>query len=62
VECHFAKLKTTLCFVPIICLFDMTQPFEIDTDASQFTIGVVLKQVGHLVAYHSETLTKAKVN
>jgi hypothetical protein len=40
----------------------MNHPFEIETNASQFTIGVVLKQGGHLVAYHSETLTEAKVN
>jgi hypothetical protein len=40
----------------------MNQPFEIETDASQFTIGVVLKQGGHPVAYHSETLAEAKVN
>jgi hypothetical protein len=58
---HFAKLKTTLCSSPVLCLSDMTQPFEIETDASQFTIGVVLKQGGHPVAYHSKTLAEAKL-
>jgi len=29
----------------------------IETDASQFIIGVVLKQEGHLISYHFETLT-----
>ena len=55
-------LKTTLCSAPILCLPDMNQPFEIETDASRFAIGVVLKQGGHPMAYHSETLAEAKVN
>jgi hypothetical protein len=59
---HFAKLKTTLCSSPVLRLSDMTQPFEIETDASQFAIGVVLKQGGHSVAYHSKTLAEDKVN
>ena len=31
-------------------------------DASQYAIGVVLKQEGHPIAYHSETLSKARMN
>ena len=34
----------------------LQQPFEIEIDASDYVIGVVLTQHGHLVAYHSETL------
>ena len=62
VEHHFMRLKTTLCSSPILHVSDMNQPFEIETDASQFAIGVVLKQGGHPVAYHSETLAEAKIN
>lgn len=40
---------------------DMNQPFEMETDASQFAIGVFLKQGGHPVAYHSEALVDAKL-
>lgn len=39
----------------------MRQPFEIETNASQFSIWVVLKQGGHPIAYHCETLAKENV-
>ena len=35
----------------------LQQPFEIETDASEYAIGAVLTQQEHLVAYHSETLS-----
>ena len=41
----------------MLTLPDLQQPFEIDTDASDYSIGVVLTQHRHLVAYHSETLS-----
>jgi hypothetical protein len=34
----------------------MQQPFEIETDASHYDVGIVLTQHGHPVVYHSETL------
>jgi hypothetical protein len=40
----------------------MTQPFYIETDASQFSIVYVLKKGGNPVAYHSEMLVEAKLN
>ena len=39
----------------MLTLPDLQQPFEIETDASDYAIGVVLTQQGHLVAYPSET-------
>jgi len=36
---------------------DLQQPFEIETNASNYAIGAVLTQHGHPVAYHSETLS-----
>ena len=36
---------------------EFQQPFEIETDASNYAIGVVLTQQGHPVAYHNETLS-----
>jgi hypothetical protein len=62
VEKHFTQLKQALCSALVLRLPNLQQPFEIETDASQFTIGVVLKQGGHPVADHSDALTEAKLN
>ena len=49
----FAELKHCLCCAPVLTLLDLQQPFEIETDASDYAIGAVLTQKGHPVAYHS---------
>jgi hypothetical protein len=36
---------------------DLQNSFEIDTDASDFVLGIFLTQHGHSMAYHSETLS-----
>jgi hypothetical protein len=41
----------------MLSLPDLQQPFEIETDASDYVVGVVLTQHGHPMAYHSETLS-----
>jgi hypothetical protein len=53
----FGELKHCLCSAPVLTLPDLQQPFEIETNASDYAIGAVLTQHGHLVAYHSETLS-----
>jgi hypothetical protein len=35
----------------------LQKPFEIKTDASDYAIGEVITQQGHLMAYHGETLS-----
>jgi hypothetical protein len=59
---HFAQLKDALCSSPVLHLPYLSLPFEIEFDASQYAIGVVLKQGGHPIAYHSETLSESKKN
>jgi hypothetical protein len=53
----FDDLKHRLCSAPVLSLPDLQQPFEIETDASDYVVGAVLTQHGHPVAYHSETLS-----
>ena len=53
----FTELKNHLCSAPFLTLPDLQQPFEIETDASDYAIGEFLTQQGHLVAYQYETLS-----
>jgi hypothetical protein len=53
----FDDLKQRLCSAPVLSLPDLQQPFEIETDASDYAVGIILTQHGHPVAYHSETLS-----
>jgi hypothetical protein len=53
----FDDLKNRLCSNPVLSLPYMQQPFEIETDASDYVVGAVLTHQGHPVAYHSETLS-----
>ena len=52
----FVEFKHRL-YSLVLTLPELQQPFEIETDAFDYAIGVVLTQHGHLVAYHSETLS-----
>jgi len=52
----FTELKHHLCSALVLALPNLQQPFEIETNASDYAIGAVLTQHGHLVAYHSGTL------
>jgi hypothetical protein len=53
----FDDMKHRLCSTPVLSLPDLQQSFEIETDASDYAIGVVLTQHDHPMAYHSETLS-----
>jgi hypothetical protein len=53
----FEDLKSCHCSTLVLILPNMQQPFEIETDASDYAIGVVLTRHGHLIAYHRETLS-----
>jgi hypothetical protein len=53
----FDDLKHCLCSSPVLSLLDLQNPFEIEMDASDYVVGVILTQHRHLMAYHSETLS-----
>ena len=44
----------------VLALLDITKPFEVQTNASNFALGGVLLQEGHLVTYESRKLSKSK--
>ena len=52
----FDDLKQRLCSAPILSLPDLQHPFEIETDAPDYSVGTILTQHDHPMAYHSETL------
>jgi len=49
----FSKFKHHLCAAPVLTLPNLQQPFEIETDASEYAIGIVLTQQGQIMTYHS---------
>ncbi|XP_060673257.1 uncharacterized protein LOC125420382 [Ziziphus jujuba] len=63
-ECEgaFQDLKEAMMKDPVLALPDITRPFEVQTDASDFALGGVLLQDGHPVAYESRKLSAAERN
>jgi hypothetical protein len=53
----FDDLKHRLCSSLVLSLPNLQQPFDIETDASIYVVSIFLTQHGHLVAYHSKTLS-----
>lgn len=58
----FDALKEKICTAPVLALLDLQQPFEIETDASGYAMGVVLMQKRKPICFHSETFTSAVIN
>jgi hypothetical protein len=56
-EKAFGNFIHHLCSGPVLSLPNLQQPFEIDIDASDYAMGIVLTQNNHLMEYHSETLS-----
>jgi hypothetical protein len=53
----FNDLKQRLCSTLVLSLPDLQQLFEIETDASEYVVGVILMQHDHFVAYRCVTLS-----
>ena len=59
-EDAFENLKRAVMENPVLTLPDVTKPFEVQTDASDFALGGVLLQEGHPVAFESHKLSEAE--
>nr|GEY17469.1 reverse transcriptase [Tanacetum cinerariifolium] len=61
-ECQaaFESLKKAVMKEPVLRLPDVTIPFELHTDASDFSIGGVLMQDGHPIAFESRKLNETE--
>ena len=53
----FEQIKNKLCTTPILVLPDLHQPFEIETDASNYALDAVITRPGHPVVFHFETFS-----
>ena len=61
-EKAFETLKDKLTKAPILALPNFTKTFEIECDASNIGIRVILLQEGHPIAYFSEKLKGSHLN
>jgi hypothetical protein len=53
----FNYLKKHLFSSLVLSLSNLQHPFEIEIDASDYVVGIILTQHDHPMAYHSETLS-----
>jgi reverse transcriptase-like protein/integrase-like protein len=65
-QASFDTLKDLCCSYPVLQSPDWMKPFHMDTDASDFALGVVISQEfdgkKHPIAFHSRTLLPAERN
>ncbi|KAJ7975820.1 Retrotransposon protein, putative, Ty3-gypsy subclass [Quillaja saponaria] len=56
----FEDMKLAMINDPVLALPDISKPFEVQTDASDYAFGGVLLQENHPVAYESHKLSQAE--
>jgi hypothetical protein len=55
-------LKENISSTPVLVLPNLRQPFEIQTDASNYAMGAVLLQHGKPICFHYETFNGVVIN
>jgi hypothetical protein len=58
----FEELKRRLTTAPVLVMLDLQKGFDIYCDASRQSLGCVLMQEGHVIAYASRQLRKHEPN
>jgi hypothetical protein len=59
---YFDALKEKISSTPVLALPNLRQPFEIQTNASNYAMGVVLLQHGKPICFHFETFNGVVIN
>jgi hypothetical protein len=59
---YFDTLKEKISSMLVLSLPNLRQPFEIQTDARNYAMGVVLLHYGNPICFHSETFNGAMIN
>jgi hypothetical protein len=55
-------LKENISSAPFLALPDLRQPFEVQTDASNYAMGAVFLQHGKHICFHSKTFNGVVIN
>jgi hypothetical protein len=58
----FDALKENISSTQVLALLDLRQPFEIQTDASNYAMGEILFQHGKPICFHYETFNGVVIN
>ena len=63
-ECQqaFDQMKALVSSDTLLAFLDHTQPFDLETDASDYQLGSIIKQNGHPIAYYSRKLNSTQHN
>ena len=51
----FEQIKNKLCTAPVLVLPYLHQPFETETDTSDYALGTMITQSSHPIVFHFET-------
>jgi hypothetical protein len=59
---YFDTLKENISIAQVLALPNIQKPFEIETNANRYAMGVVLMKNRKPICYHSETFNQVVVN